>query len=59
MYDHDMAENVYAESATTIIHGYLPLQELNNTAPFYNDLGTQLENSENPTAKMLMKYISS
>lgn len=59
LYDHDTSENVYAESATTVLHGYLPLQDLNNTAPFYNDLGVQLELSENPTAKMLMKYISS
>jgi len=59
MYDHGIGEPVYVESATTLLHGYLPLQDLNNVGPFYNDLGVQLELSENPAAKMLMRYISS
>jgi hypothetical protein len=60
MMDHDANAAVFLENSRTKLHGYIPLQSLNNNRQqFYNDPGKTLAESENLMAKTLMSYSAS
>jgi hypothetical protein len=59
MQDHSIDSPVYIENSRTKLHGYIPLQSLNNTTQFYNDPGKSLADSENLTAVNIMNYSTS
>lgn len=57
--NHTVDTPVYVESATTSLHGYVPMMALNNNAQFYNDPGLTMSDSVNTTAKTINNYSGS